>query len=151
MIPLVVAVVGLLARPTATQGGGSIANLSCFQDLSGRWEVRLTSPGYQRLTMFTWNYDSAFSPTAIGWQPAMAYWWGGPERVWSWRLPQNPDRRWLGPYTDARVLYGTHNTGTIFVTEYQWNGQAWEAYNHQCVLTQWVPSIPYGFSWPTFQ
>jgi hypothetical protein len=152
VVPLVISIVALLARPVAVHASGSVAALTCFADLSGRWEVRLTAPGYSRLTAFTWNFDSEYSSGPIGWQPARQYWWGGPDRVWWWPLPQDVERPegWLGPIEDTRVLYGTHNSGTIYVNEYQWNGQAWERYEHQCALAQWVPSLPYGFSWPSY-
>lgn len=150
-VAVLVSMVFGFAQPVAAQGGYSIATLTCLQDLTGRWEVRLDAPGYQRLTAFTWNYDLAFLSTPMGWQPAHGYWWGGPDQVWFRTLDaESADyQRWTGPYTDARVLYGTQNTGTVYVNEYQWDVDAnvWDGpYGHSCTLTQWVPTVP--ISWP---
>jgi len=113
--------------------------------------VRLTAPGYQTYTAFTWNFDSALDP-ATGWHAPSGYWWGGPNQVWFHSFAQGPGETWQGPYTDARVLYSTHGNGTIFVNEYQWNAAtgAWDRYDHNCALSQWIPSLPYGFSWPSY-
>jgi hypothetical protein len=150
VLAMLVAMIFVLAQPAAAQSGFSLASLTCLQDLTGRWEVRLVAPGYQRISAFTWNFDSAYLSVPGQWRPATGYWWGGADAVWFSPFDtQSPFYgRWDGPTYNSTVLFGTNNTGHIYVNEWQWNGQAWDGpYSHDCTLTQWVPSVP--ISWPS--
>jgi hypothetical protein len=146
MIPVLVALIFAFARPVAVQAAGNVGALTCFA-YTGRWEVRLVAPGYQRISAYTWAFDSAYLAGGPQWRPATAAWWGGPDRTWTYSLT-SPNPRWDGPYNSSLVLYSTHNTGTIYIHEYQLNAQgtAWEAPRaYSCPITQWVPPI---YNWP---
>jgi hypothetical protein len=147
VIPVVLALTAGMAQPAVALSGPNVGALTCLNDLTGRWQVNLVAPGYQKISAFTWAFDSAYLATAPTWNPATGFWWGGADRVWFFPF-NSPNATWQGPFYNSTVLYATHNTGRIYVNEYQWDAaaQAWEtARSYDCPTTQWVPSI---YRWP---